>query len=780
MLCTKINVMDVHRNKLNLNKGRNEMLMKNQKLKNMVEQMDFNLHHFKHDERHRRQPHLPLVNLIAALLIFAMLCAGCSGDGSSSSGSSTTTASGVVADGYLVGARVFLDLNDNRIWDSGEPYAISDADGSYSISGIAQEDYNSYPVVAEITMTTTDHDTGQPVSHPYTLVAPAGYPDFISPLTTMVQLSCERNPGLTVDEAHAAVKEMLAMDDQHEVDLFADYIEEKEDSDVSAADYAKLHNIAQLSARIMGANISAMETAAGIAMTQQELEEAKDEILRIAVQEIMQSMDLIVEAATEDKDFDADQEVQALAIQVDTTNISADIRSDETAKLYAAPSLSYAAVFRNHSSGGFNDMLCLGLEHDLNLTGYTFTVKGPDGIEYNFEEDDRDLYASDPIAWYKVYDSLPEGEYAFYITVPTGQKIEVARDTHVHTNIPALSLASAEVFHITGADSRVYHDLLEGTYYYRMLIKEKASDLVVYNTQRRERNIQSFPSKYSTGDYAYRIEAWDHPLLKDATARYRTQYEDIAPATNTETYVEYFTGYHRNRGDEANPNLRLVLDIDITNPSDLTNLTLTGPPGSGISYTFDLATQPNENVYEDASDPRTHFWRGSGTTEDGKETAEYYLQLRPNPNPLPSGIYTWTANTTSGGTGHIQRSVTIYDRKALPAVDSNSVTVTEDQYGDVTFDWDAVDSPDSATNIYYRVVLVRDEDWDNQYYSLPIPGTSWKGSRADIEEVIGGPLDGSDGSVVQYSIHVVDAQYSLAVQNRTDFPPVDLPTDGLK
>ena len=756
------------------------MSMKNQKFKNMVEKSVFNRQYFKRDGRLRQQPRLPLLNLIAALLIFAMLCAGCDGGGSSSSDSSTTTASGVVADGYLAGARVFLDMNDNRIWDSGEPYAISEADGSYSISDIAQEDYNSYPVVAEITVTTIDQDTGQPVSHPYTLVAPAAHPDFISPLTTMVQISCERNPDLTVDEAHAAVKEMLAMDDQQEVDLFADYIEEKEDSDASAADYAKLHNIAQLSARIMGANISAIETAAGSAMTQQELEEAKDEILRIAVQEIMQSMDLIVEAATEDKDFDADQEVQALAIQVDTSNIAADISSEETAKLYAAPSLSYATVFRNHSSGGFNDMLCMGLEHDLNLTGYTFTVKGPDGTEYNFEEDDRDLYASDPIAWYKVSGSLPEGEYVFYITVPTGQKIEVARDTHVHTNIPALSLASVEVFHITGADSRVYHDLLAGNYYYRMLIKEKASDLVVYKTKRRERNIQSFPSQYSTGDYAYRIEAWDHPLLKDATARYKTQYEDIAPAATTETYVEYYNGYHRNRGDEANPNLRLALDIGINNPSDLTNLTLTGPSGSGITYTFDLTMQPNEHFFDDASDPRIHFFRHTVPTEDGKECAGYYVQLRPNPTPLPSGIYTWTANTTSGGAGHIQRSVTIYDRKALPAVDSSTVTVTEDQYGDVTFDWDAVDSPDSGTNIFYKVSFVRNEDWDNQYASLRIPGTSWKGSRADIEEVIGGPLDGSDGGKVQYSIHVVDAQYSMAVQNRTDFPPVDLPTDGLK
>jgi hypothetical protein len=741
------------------------MFMKNQKLKNKVKQRVFNLHYFKRDGRLRQQPGFPLVNLIAALLMFAMLCVGCGGSSSDSSDSTDSqgaTVSGVVADGYLSGAMVFLDLNNNRIWDTGEPYATSRADGSYAISDITVEDYNSYPVVAEVTVTTTDQDTGKPVSHPYTLVSPAGHPEFISPLTTMVQVSYESNPGITLEEAHAAVKEMLSMEEATEVDLFSDYVEEKYSADASAADYAKLHNIAQLSARIMGANISALESGADVAGLS--LDEVRDEILRIAVKEIMQSMELIEEVATEETDFNADQEVQTLAIQVDTADIAADIESEEAAMLYQAPSLSWATVFRNHSSGGFNDMLALGLEHNLDLTGYLFTVEGPDKTEYSFEEADRDNDASAAVSWYKVYDSLPEGEYTFYITVPGGQKIEMAKDTHAHTNVPALSLDTAEVVNVTGADSRVYHDLLDGTYYYRMAILEKTSGVIVYRTKRRERNIQYFPPQYSTGDYAYRIEVWDHPLLKDTTARFRTQWEDINPAgTTTETYAEFFKGYRRIRyNSDGNPSNRLVLEIGINNPSDLQALTISDPADNTL-YTFDL-TLP---VGAEVSDGNFYHARFSGTNDDGVAYADYFLMVF---GGSPSGVYTWHATTASGN--DFTRSITIYDQTALPCVNPDSVSASEDQYGDITFNWDAVNW--SGKPVFYKVAIVKNEDWDNQYDSPRIPGHTWTGSRADIEAVIGGSLDGAD---VAYSIHVMDSQYYSTVKNRTDYAPVPLIID---
>ena len=701
-----------------------------------------------------------LVKLVATLLMLVLLCVGCGGSSSSSSG---TTVSGVVADGYLSGARVFLDLNDNRIWDTGEPYAMSDADGNYTISDITAADFNSYPVVAEVTLTTTDQDTGKPVSHPYTLVSPAGHPEFISPLTTMVQVSYESNPDITLDEAHAAVKEMLSMDDATAVDLFSNYVEEKTGTDASAPDYAKLHNIAQLSARIMGANISAIESAADDASLA--IDEAKDEILRMAVKKIMQSMDLIEDAAPEETDFDADQGVQALAIDVDIADIENDIAAEQNAYLFQAPTLRWAGIFRNHGSGGNVDFFCLALEQDLDLTGYAFTVEGgPLEDVYTFAEDDLYTDPLAPIAWAKTVADLPAGDYTFYVTVPGGQKIKLASDTHVHTVVPAFSLASAEVVSINGDWSRVYYDTLNGTYYYRMAIKDSATGDIVFRTKRRERNIQYFPSEYATSGYEYRLEVWDQPTFKEATARYRTGWTVINPnGAATDTYVEFYKGYRRIRyGSDGNPSNRLVLQIGITNPDNLQALTITDP-SDNLLYTFDLTVAPGEVV----NAGNFYFLRGSGTTEDGAEYADYFLMVFGGSD---SGEYTWNADVTVGQ--DISRSVTIYDQTALPCVDSTTVTLAEDQYGDITFNWDAVEW--SGKPVFYRVAIVKGDDSDNGYYALRIPDNSWTGSRSDIEAVIGGSLD--DGDVV-YSIWVLDSQYYSTVHNRTDFAPVALTID---
>ena len=133
----------------------------------------------------------------------------------------------------------------------------------------------------------------------------------------------------------------------------------------------------------------------------------------------------------------------------------------------------------------------------------------------------------------------------------------------------------------------------------------------------------------------------------------------------------------------------------------------------------------------------------------------------------PNGVYTWNADVIAGE--DISLSVTIYDQTALPCVDSNTVSVTQDQYGDITVAWDPVDW--SGDPVFYRVAIVKNLDWDNEYHSVRVPATSWTGSRADIEAYIGGSLDDGD---VAISVWVLDSQYPSTVHNRTDFAPVPL------
>lgn len=88
-------------------------------------------------------------------IIYCYICkccevyiAGCGGGGgdsfiwwkfyfSSSSSSSTPTYSGTVADGYISGATVCLDLDNNGTCGVNEPTGTTNSSGSYSISTTA-------------------------------------------------------------------------------------------------------------------------------------------------------------------------------------------------------------------------------------------------------------------------------------------------------------------------------------------------------------------------------------------------------------------------------------------------------------------------------------------------------------------------------------------------------------------------------------------------------------------------------------------------------------------
>ena len=88
---------------------------------------------------------------------FIFLLSSCGGGGGG--GSSTTTFTGVAIDGNLYKAQVFLDLNDNGSYDSGEPTATTDASGSFTLTA-TQEQINSHLIIGlAIAGTTIDQDS---------------------------------------------------------------------------------------------------------------------------------------------------------------------------------------------------------------------------------------------------------------------------------------------------------------------------------------------------------------------------------------------------------------------------------------------------------------------------------------------------------------------------------------------------------------------------------------------------------------------------------------------
>lgn len=163
---------------------------------------------------HKLKPTLTLGLMAAAVLT------ACGGGGGGGTAATTTSISGVVADGYLTGAKVCLDKNENTVCDASEPSAITGAGGAYTITGVSAADVAAYPVVAEVPATATDSDfPGATVGKAFVLTAPKGSTT-ITPLSSLVHQELQANPALSAASAAANVKATLSIT----ADPLTDYI----------------------------------------------------------------------------------------------------------------------------------------------------------------------------------------------------------------------------------------------------------------------------------------------------------------------------------------------------------------------------------------------------------------------------------------------------------------------------------------------------------------------------------------------------------------------------
>jgi hypothetical protein len=150
-------------------------------------------------------------------LVAIGLIAGCGG-----STTETTPVSGVVADGYLNKAEVFLDMNNNYKWDAGEPKTITGTGGAYTMM-VPVADAARYSVVARaIAGTTIDEDTNTTVSAGYVMSAPAGAAGFVSPMSSLIREKMAANPGMTMDVAMTQLRNQLNM--PAGINMMGDYV----------------------------------------------------------------------------------------------------------------------------------------------------------------------------------------------------------------------------------------------------------------------------------------------------------------------------------------------------------------------------------------------------------------------------------------------------------------------------------------------------------------------------------------------------------------------------
>ena len=249
--------------------------------------------------------------VLTCLMVAVMSLSGCGGGGSGSSGSASSssgttgvtlsTASGTVADGYLVGAKVCSDQNENKRCDAGEPWTTTGSGGAYTLEGA---DLDQYPIIVEVTDSVIDEDTGTTVPQGYLLSTPPGKPEFISPLTTMVQRQLEQNPALSIDDAEDVVRAKVGGGD--EIDLFEDFVEQQKTESPAAENYERLHFIAQVVASTLGQMQEEIEDVAANNFDDEDF----DELAEIVVNRVLERLDEIADEVDEqvaEEDFDPDE-----------------------------------------------------------------------------------------------------------------------------------------------------------------------------------------------------------------------------------------------------------------------------------------------------------------------------------------------------------------------------------------------------------------------------------------------------------------------------------------
>lgn len=213
--------------------------------------------------------------LAVLCIISAGIIAGCGGSGGSTSasattpGSTTTSISGKVADGYLVGATVFLDKNKNYQLDAGEPSAITDSNGAYTLT-IDPADVGKFPIVAIATQgVTIDMDyPNTPVTSSYVLSMHAGavtpttggvsgtVSNFISPMSSQLREMMETGNYATMQDAMSALRTKLGL--SAEIGMMDDYI---------AANNTTMHTAAQNMAGLMGSQMALVLSTNGSTTT---------------------------------------------------------------------------------------------------------------------------------------------------------------------------------------------------------------------------------------------------------------------------------------------------------------------------------------------------------------------------------------------------------------------------------------------------------------------------------------------------------------------------------
>lgn len=281
----------------------------------------------------------------AVALIGLAALAGCGGGGTATqqAQTQTQTVSGVVADGYLKGATVCLDKNGNKKCDADEPTGTSGDGGKYDILNVSADDLAKYPIVVEVPVGAVDSERGT-VAAGYVLSAPAGKPEFVSPLTTLVQNQIETN-GLSVTEAVATVKTQLGLATLSPLDDYKPGITGASPEATMAA------GVAKVIATTIADNKKAIEAAVAGSATPISVQQ----VVNLVVQQVMQNLATVVQqvrTATEDGKISLSEDSVKTAITGSGMTISTSDATELKQQLTAAATTNVSSDLISAATDG--------------------------------------------------------------------------------------------------------------------------------------------------------------------------------------------------------------------------------------------------------------------------------------------------------------------------------------------------------------------------------------------------------------------------------------------
>ena len=403
---------------------------------------------------------------------------------------------GKVADGYLVGAKVCLDLNQNKLCDDGEPSATSTAGGGFSITDATQEQIDNFPLLVEVTAGVVDEDTGEAITQPYTMTAPVGY-EFVSPLTTMVQNEVEQGNALA--DAEASLQGLLGTT----LALSQDYVAQQLNADLEGdvqEEYERLHQVAQVTAQLIANNFEAIQTAADDAGI------STDDIIGLIVDQIIEALDEIVSEVEfvneQGGEFDPnavlESETVTDASTVSTDDLEGQVQIRDTEATAAAANLAELVSgdgINFFDDGYYDDML------ELSYGTLTYNADTQTSTEVRFKLVDGAFVAEDDMNDEDDFILTESGWVASNDNFVIGDLNDDGSITLINSDLPVLSeLIFAEQISVADLKVKLFLSEQADTDIWHKVIPET----VTFST-----GAEAFELSFSNINDVYSIFNWD-------------------------------------------------------------------------------------------------------------------------------------------------------------------------------------------------------------------------------------------------------------------------------